>query len=383
MRLSLVVFIALSIAGIVQAAEPKPLWELEVGGGNKFTGPGWISYSPDGQSIAAVIVRESGNVPKEYQYHLRVWNASNQKERFNAELGTAKTPHVGDELASFPSDDSILTGGQNLLVRNLENGQITNTQDTGSAANHAVWSVPDLKESFFLRRDPVRFGLSAELFYQSTGKERDEFAGFGRRSRFNQLTTDQTTIEPTRPGLLMDNIALNFGRTHLAASFHDDPKTGKPRHSLVMYEIRTMEEFGLVPIAEAENPHPGAISAIAFARNGKTLATGGTDGSIAIWDADYAGLLWKPRSILTGIANNRVNAITFNRDWSMIAAVTWDAQKPNLLLINADTGKLLKAVRLERELMAVAFSLDGRTLLTGSALGKLRAWDVAMLLKTN
>jgi WD40 repeat protein len=40
-------------------------------------------------------------------------------------------------------------------------------------------------------------------------------------------------------------------------------------------------------------------------------------------------------------------------------------------------------VRLERELIAVAFSPDGRTLLTGSLIGKLKAWDVATFLKAN
>jgi WD40 repeat protein len=47
------------------------------------------------------------------------------------------------------------------------------------------------------------------------------------------------------------------------------------------------------------------------------------------------------------------------------------------------TGKLLQAVRLERELVAVAFSPDGGTLLTGNATGKIRAWDISTLMKGN
>lgn len=383
MRSIVAVFIALSLVELAHCAEPKPIWEIDVGGENRNTGPGWLSFSPDGKAVAAVIVREVNGTTLEYRYQLRVWNSANQKERFTAELGSAKMPHLGDELASFPSDDAILTGGQTLAVRNLENGQVTNNQETGGLADHAVWSVPDLKESFYLRRDPHRFGLPVELFYQSTGNVRDELIGFGRRPRFNTQTTEQISIKPPRTGLQTENIALNFGRTHAVAAFRDELETSKPRHLLVMYEIKTVEEFGLLSVAEAENPHPGSVSAMAFARNGKTLVTGGEDGSIALWDAEYTGSSWKPRTILDGMSNNRVNALGFSRDWSMIAAVTWDKTKPNLLLFDGDTGKLLKAVRLERELMSVAFSPNGGTLLTGSAQGKLRAWDVAALLKAN
>jgi WD40 repeat protein len=382
MRPLLAVCLALACVEFSIASEPKPIWEVDISGGNRLTGPGWLSYSPDGQSIAAVIVREVGSNPPEYRYQLRVWNASNQKERFNAELGTARTAHWGDELASFPSDDTILTGGQHLTVRNLENGQTTSTQETGAMSDFAVWSVPDLKESFYLRRDTVRLGLPVELFFQSSAISRDEFVGF-RRPRFNGLTTEQTSIQPPRSGLQTENIAMNFGRTHLAVAFRDETPTSKPRHTLVMLEIKTVEEFGLTAVAEAENPHPGPISAMAFARNGKTFATGGEDGSVALWDADFYGSSWKPRVLVQGVSDHRVYAIAFSRNWSILAAATWDKTKPNLLLMDGYTGKVLNAVRLERELSAVSFSPDGRTLLTGSANGKLRAWDVATLLKTN
>jgi WD40 repeat protein len=176
---------------------------------------------------------------------------------------------------------------------------------------------------------------------------------------------------------------MNLGRTQLAVAFRDDSPTGKRRHGLVLHDIKTVEEFALTPVAEATNPHAAPISAITFARNGKTLATGGEDGSVALWDTDFIGSSWKPRASLEGIAQHRVSALAFSRDWSMLAAVTWDKSSPNLLLIDGDGGKLLKAVRLERELVSVAFSPDGRTLLTGSALGKLRAWDVPALLKSN
>jgi hypothetical protein len=369
--------------GMARATDPKPLWEIDVSGGNRATGLGWLSFSPAGRTIASVVVREIRGERPEYHYQLRVWNSSDRKERFTADLGTGRTPHWGDDLASFPSEDTILTGGPELTVRNLEDGKIVSSHSTGGQADHTVWSVPDLRESFYLRRDPLRYGLPVEMFYKSPENMVDQFPGSFRRNAYTMQRSDQTTIQPPREGLHTETISMNFGRTQIVAAFRDDPSVSKPHHALVLYQIKTMEEFELVTIAEAVNPHPGPVSAVAFARNGRTLATGGEDGSVCLWDVNEVGSTWKPRVTVDRVSDHRVFALTFSRDWRMIAAVTWDKTKPNLLLIDGDSGKLLQTVRLERELVAVAFSPDGRTLLTGSGTGKVQAWDVAALLKGN
>ena len=329
--------------------------------GNKSTGPGWISYSPDGQTIVAVIVREIGGERPEYKHQLRVWNAATRKDGFTAELGTSRSRHLDDRtgivcLREYDSHRRAIS------VRSQADrcGQVTTTHETGGPVDHTVWSVADLQESFYLSREPLRFGMPVELFYQSSGNNRNEFDGWGgigmRRGRYNgQQVIEQTTIQPPRPGLQTDNIAMNLGRTHIAVAFRDDSAASKPRHSLVLHEIKTVEEFALIPVAEATNPHAAPISAITFARNGKTLATGGEDGSVALWDTDFVGSTWKPRANVEGVAHHRVYALTFSRDWSLLAAVTWDKSSPNLLLIDGDTGKLLKVVRLERELASCRF----------------------------
>ena len=40
-----------------------------------------------------------------------------------------------------------MTGGQTVVVRNLLNGNQTSSMPANGLADHAVWSVPDLKES--------------------------------------------------------------------------------------------------------------------------------------------------------------------------------------------------------------------------------------------
>jgi WD40 repeat protein len=379
-----VVFAACAVllaSALARAADPKPLWELQAST-ERGTAPAWLAYSPNGKAVVAVTVRETGAAPPQYSYHLRVWDAETRKERFNADLGTGKAYHWGDDLAAFPTDDTVMTGGQTVMVRNLENGNQTASNPTGGLGDHSVWAVPDLKESFYLRRDPQRYDLPPELFFRSQNNY-NQFSEFGGpRGRYRSETgTVQTTLTPPRDGLRTEGVILNPGRTRLVAAFRDDSGVSRPRHTLAMYAIKTMDDFELEPVAEAVNPHAGSVTALAFARNGRILATGAEDGSVSLWDTSAVGNQWKPRATLAGVCDHRVYAMAFNYDWRILAAVTWDKSKPNLLLIDVDTGKLIRSMKLERQLTAVAWHPDSGTLLTTGASGKIQAWDVAALLK--
>jgi WD40 repeat protein len=373
------VFVAVS----GRAAEPKPLWEVDASGGEKGVAPAFLAFAPDGKAVVAVTVRETPE-RQTFDYKLRVWDAASRKERFTADLGRARTHSWGDELASFPSDTTVLTGGQALTVRELADGKQVSARPTGGLADHGVWAVPDLRETFHLRRDPDRAGKPVELFYSTQANQFNQFdgGGFGGRIGTNPMTR-ATELRPPRDGLRPQSLALNAGRTHLATAFRDDaPPAGKPRHSLALYRLKTVEDYDLDVVAEATNPHPGPVSALAFARNGRTLVTGGEDGTVCLWDVKDVGSAWKPRATVTG-AYGRVAAVAFSPDWRYVVAVTWDKTRPNLYLIDADSGTLVRSLRADRDLTAVAFSPDGRTVVTGGHSGKLQAWDAAALVKEN
>jgi WD40 repeat protein len=354
------------------------LWAIEAAAGEKSTSPGWLSFSPDGKAVAAVMVQAGAADKQVFTYTLRVWNAASRKERFSADLGRGKTQSWGDDLASFPSEETILTGGVSLVVRNLEDGSQVSTQPTNGTADHSVWAVGDLRDTFHLRREPDRVGKPVELYYHTQPDHMNDFRSSRIRAQ-NQIR--QAEMSAPSAGMRTQAVTMNSARNQIVAAYRDDSPIGNnPRHALVLYRIKTIQEFDLDVIAESTNPHPGAVSSVAFARDGKSLASGGEDGSVCLWDVKNVGMFWKPRATVKS-SDSRVVALAFSPDWRMVAAITWDKTKPNMLLIDADSGTLVRSVRLDRELTAVAWSPDGHTLLTGGYSGKLCAWDVDALLK--
>jgi WD40 repeat protein len=380
-RVLLASWVLIVSSAALRAAEPKPLWELaSTPSPEPAAAPGWLSYSPAGDAIVAVTIRASAGERPEYTFHLRVWDAATRKERFNAALGSGKSFHWGDELASFLSDDSVMTGGQMIVVRNLQNGNQTTSMPTSGLADHAVWAVPDLKESFHLRRDPERFNLPLEFTYR--GQFANHFDEWGGRMTRGQNGMLSATLAPPREGLRTEVLAMNAGRTRLAVAFRDESSSIPRRHAVALYRVKTVEEFEFEPIAETTNPHPGPVTALTFARNGRLLATGAEDGSVLLWDLSDR-LLAKPRTVLSGAAAHRVYALAFSNDWRYLAAATWDRSKPNLYLIEIDTGRLAASLKLERQLTAVAWHPEGHTLLTTGVSGTIKAWDLATLLRGN
>jgi hypothetical protein len=364
-----------------RAAEPKPLWELaSTPGPEPAAAPGWLSYSPTGDAIVAVTVRASAGERPDYHFHLRVWDAATRKERFNAALGAGKSFHWGDELAGFPSDDTVMTGGQMVVVRNLVNGNQTTSQPTNGLADYAVWAVPDLKESFHLRRDPERFNQPVEFTFR--GQFVNHFDEWGGRMSRGQNGMVSATLAPPREGLRTEVLALNAGRTRLAVAFRDESPSVPRQHVLALYRVKTVEEFEFESIAEVANPHPGPVTALTFARNGRLLASGAEDGSVLVWDLSH-GTLSKPRTVLSGVAAHRVYSLAFSNDWRYLAAATWDRSKPNLYIIDIDSGRVVSSLKLERQLTAVAWHPEGHTLLTTGVSGTIKAWDVAALMKGN
>ena len=184
--------------------------------------------------------------------------------------------------------------------------------------------------------------------------------------------------------------------------------------------ITAVERFPWQPpelvavLGEHRGRQGGAVTAVAYGRNGKLLATGSTNGYVRFWDP--ATMRLQQRLIQPG--GNY--ALAFSKDGLLLAGgggdgnvVLWDAsvdpprQKvafkvasaPILGVAIAPGGKALAAVGTDTRLAlwdlsedspravslgdthtaainAVAFSIDGKTLATGSLDKTLRLWTI-------
>jgi WD40 repeat protein len=110
---------------------------------------------------------------------------------------------------------------------------------------------------------------------------------------------------------------------------------------------------------------------LAFAPDGKTLATGG-ENTVAVWDVATAAKL---RTIQPGNGNVLLNTIAFSPDGKQIA--TGHHHAP-VYLWEAATGKLVREIEAGHQVTwCLAFSPDGTWLAAGGLDRTVSLWEVA------
>lgn len=117
------------------------------------------------------------------------------------------------------------------------------------------------------------------------------------------------------------------------------------------------------------NGQSGRVYQVAFAADGKYVATANNDNSVRLWDA----VTGKQIRVLWGHAGP-VYSLAFSPDGQMLASAGADR---SILLWNLSTGKLIrKMTGHTSEINSVAFSPGGQILATGSTDLSIRLWDV-------
>ena len=118
--------------------------------------------------------------------------------------------------------------------------------------------------------------------------------------------------------------------------------------------------------------HTEKVLGVAFSPHGSTLASGGYDNIIHLWDV-WTG---KPKKTLTGHTRG-VSSVAFSPDGKILASGSWD---DTIRLWDVSTGKLLKTILTNHGgVCRVNFAPDGLILASGGDFGSdntVRLWDV-------
>jgi RNA polymerase sigma factor (sigma-70 family) len=156
----------------------------------------------------------------------------------------------------------------------------------------------------------------------------------------------------------------------------------QPIHPICVWDAATLQQR--VHIADG---HIGAVLALAFSNDGKTLASAGSDGRVQLWNAASGQLV---RKLSWGETSaSPVQALAFSPlDGTLIGG----CRNARLCAWDPDTGRLLwsreahpsnnrgrKYAEIEsfHGTTALAFSPDGTSLVSGGSDERLRVWDSA------
>lgn len=114
--------------------------------------------------------------------------------------------------------------------------------------------------------------------------------------------------------------------------------------------------------------HSGMVSALAFSRNGRLMASGGDDKKVILWDLAKN----QPCHVMTG-HHDQVWSVAFTPDSQMLVSGSSDRR---VIIWNVQTGKASHVLEGHADrVQCVATSFDGRTIASGSDDKNIILWD--------
>ena len=142
--------------------------------------------------------------------------------------------------------------------------------------------------------------------------------------------------------------------------------TGATDGTVKLWDADAVKQTASLPAA-----HQGGVRAVQFSPDGKVLATGGADTTAKLWDLTGT----KPTLLhKLGDHDGPVNAVAFSPDGGLL--VTAD-ENGAIFLWEAAAVHLVHSQAVNKFISALAFTSDGKTLATGDDNGDLMLWHTS------
>ena len=336
-----------------------------------------ICYSPDGRVLAS---RSSDEI-------IRLWSVS------TGHLQKTLTEHTGSvsSLCFSPDGTTLAIGSSNYNVR-LWNRTTDSLQNTFTKFNSLCYSP-----------DGAMFALASHSNSVGDGNVSLQVSATGEV--LNNFTEDRGWVNSVC--FSPNNNVLAYGIVNNGSEWTDTRDQRGQYISVILRSIKTgriMKTF-----AYSTDRGDSWTYSICFSPDGTTLASGGFDNNVHLWDAatgahkailkGHESFIWRvifspdgsllasagtdkkvrlwdtatEQHLKTLITENAYSDVCFSPDGKMIAS---SGDNGKLLLWSVSTGELLKTVVGHSYVTRVCFSPDGDTLASGGRDGTVLLWNI-------
>ncbi|MCG9132646.1 PD40 domain-containing protein [Candidatus Poribacteria bacterium] len=275
---------------------------------------GSVAFSPNGQIIA------SGSPDNT----IRLWDAA------TGQIKNILTDHRGDvnSVVFTPDGSTLLSGSEDKTIRlwDVATGLQKEVLTGHSASIYSIALSPDGSTLMSGSND------NAIYFWDVATGERLEI------------------LRESAAGI--DDIAFSPDNTIIATELGRD---------ILLWDIATGVQ------KQTLTGHTESVNSIVFSPDGVTLASGSQDDTVRVWDVTTGQI----QKILTEHGGD-IRTVVFSPDGGTLAGAT----KGNIYLWDVATGIRKQTLAGGRN-SSIAFSPDGRTLVSGSGDTSIRLWDVA------